>query len=228
MIACFGDSITVGIPGFSYFRYLEGREKYRNLGVGGDTLLGLSKKVDKFLVESSCKDIIIQIGTNDILLPFLKQRSRVWEKIIYRLNLRGSIPITNVETFIEKYEILINKILGYKIKVISIPCIGENIKSKLNKKVDIYNMAIYNLCKEYNIKYIDFNKWQKELIRQSDIESEYIISKYFIKIITDTILTTYLGFSKQISKKRKLVVTVDGVHLNKIGGKGLAKLITTE
>ncbi|MDY0134505.1 MAG: SGNH/GDSL hydrolase family protein [Atribacterota bacterium] len=228
MIACFGDSITAGIPGISYLRYLESKKKHLNFGVGGDTLLGLSKRIDKFLANSSCDEIIIQIGTNDILLPFLKQRSRAWEKIIYRLNIRGSLPIIDVETFIEKYEILINKILDFKIKVISIPCIGENIESELNKKVDIYNVAINNLCKKYNIIYIDFNKWQKGIIRQSDIESEYIISEHFIKIIFDTILTTYLGFSKHISKKRKLVVTIDGVHLNKIGAKGLAELITTE
>ncbi len=228
MIVCFGDSITAGIPGVSYFRYLESKEKYRNLGVGGDTLFGLSKRVDKFLSESSCDEMIIQIGANDILLPFLKQRSRIWDKITYRLNLRGSVPINNIETFIKKFEILIKKILDFKIRVISIPCIGENVESDLNKKVDIYNEAIYNLCNKYNIKYIDFNKWQKGIIRQSDIESEYIISEYFIKILIDTILTTYLGFSKYISQKRKLVVTVDGVHLNKLGAKGLAELITTE
>lgn len=44
----------------------------------------------------------------------------------------------------------------------------------------------------------------------------------------DTLITTYFGFSSWKSKRRKLVVTVDGVHLNQKGAKGLAHLIEEE
>lgn len=54
MIACFGDSITEGRPGVTYLRYLDGAEKYYNMGLSGDTLLGLSKRVDQFRNNSVC------------------------------------------------------------------------------------------------------------------------------------------------------------------------------
>ena len=41
----------------------------------------------------------------------------------------------------------------------------------------------------------------------------------------DSLITTYLGFSNWVSKKRMLNVTVDGIHLNEYGAKGLAHLI---
>lgn len=44
-------------------------------------------------------------------------------------------------------------------------------------------------------------------------------------MIRDVMTTTYLGMSDWISQRRKLVVTVDGVHLNKEGAKGLVHLI---
>jgi len=91
--------------------------------------------------------------------------------------------------------------------------------------IHIERNLIFKLTRK-RFKYIDFNKWQKGIVRQSDIESEYIIYEHFIQIIIDTIITTYLGNSKRISKKENYLF--DGVHLNKLGAKGLAELITTE
>lgn len=225
MIACFGDSITAGHPGISYFRYLKRKNDYQNFGLGGDTLLGLSKRIGCFLMKSSCKEFIIEIGGNDILLPFLKKHSKEWAKIVDRLIARGSVPLPKAADFTEEYEKLIWKLSDKKIKAISIPCIGENIESDLNAKVDKYNESIKNLCIKYGVAYVDFNKWQKEIINNSNPGTGYFISKNPFDVMIDSLITTYLGFSSWISKKRKLIVTVDGVHLNKKGAKGLAHLI---
>ncbi|QSQ09693.1 hypothetical protein H0A61_02072 [Koleobacter methoxysyntrophicus] len=225
MIACFGDSITAGRPGVSYLRYLKGNKDYRNFGLGGDTLLGLSKRIGCFLMKSSCKEFIIEIGANDILLPFLSKYSKAWNKTVDRIIARGSIPLSKVADFIEEYEKLICKLSDKQIKVISIPCIGENIESDLNAKVNEYNESIRNLCIKYGVAFVDFNKWQKEIINNSNPGTGYFISKDPFDVMIDSLTTTYLGFSSWISKKRKLILTVDGIHLNKNGAKGLARLI---
>lgn len=82
MIACFGDSITEGRPGVTYLRYLDGAEKYYNMGLSGDTLLGLSKRVDQFRNNSVCNEFIIAIGCNDIMLPFLHDYSPKWTAVV--------------------------------------------------------------------------------------------------------------------------------------------------
>lgn len=81
------------------------------------------------------------------------------------------------------------------------------------------------MCIKYGVAYVDFNKWQKEIINNSNPGTGYFISKNPFDVMIDSLITTYLGFSSWISKKRKLIVTVDGVHLNKKGAKGLAHLI---
>ena len=225
MIACFGDSITAGNPGVSYLRFLQ-TKRCKNFGIGGDTLSGLSGRVHNFLRETSCNEYIIEIGANDILLPFLSNYSKTWNKTVKRIIARGSIPLSNVNDFKFEYEKLICMLSNKKVIVISIPCLGENTKSVLNLKVDEYNQCIKNLCQKYDIAYIEFNNWQKEIIETKIAGSSYFISKDYYNVLIDSVITTYLDFSECISKKRKLTGTVDGVHLNKKGAKGLANLIS--
>ena len=224
IIACFGDSITVGRPGTSYLKYLKYKRNYRNFGLGGDTLLGLSKRIDDFLMESSCDKFIIEIGCNDILLPYLRDCSKRWTKVVDKIIARGSVPLSKSSDFTAQYEKLICKLSDKKIIIVSIPCIGENLENDLNQKVVEYNGSIKNLCKKYGITYIDFNVWQREKINKEPT-SDYFITKNPFNMILDSFTTADLGLSSWISKKRKLTVTVDGVHLNEEGAKGLAYLI---
>lgn len=221
-IACFGDSITQGQPGISYLKYLD-KKVYQNHGVGGDTLTGMIKRVKEYIVQSTCSHFIIEIGTNDILLPYLKNSSSLWEN---RTKDRNKVFIVDMAMFSDEYQKLIELLYNREISVISIPCLGENINSELNKKVDEYNQAIMKICSKKSIRYIDFNTWQKKNIREK--ENHYFISKNPNDIIWDTLMTSYLGQSERVSQKRNLDTTVDGVHLNSKGAKGLAELIIKE
>jgi lysophospholipase L1-like esterase len=219
IIACFGDSITQGLPGVSYVKYLN-KEVYQNHGLGGDTLTGMISRVKKYINKHTCNEFVLEIGANDILLPYLCNYSSLWNK---RIQIRGKSPIVDISAFIIEYRKTLEILNSKNISIVSIPCLGENIKSELNRKVDDYNFEIKNLCNKMGIRYIDFNSWQKENI--SDKENPYFISKDPNDTIWDTLLTTYLGRSMSISKKRNLDITVDGVHLNNAGAKGLAVLI---
>lgn len=225
MIACFGDSITVGRPGVTYLRYLKGAKNYYNMGLSGDTLLGLSKRIDQFLNNVACNEFIIEIGCNDIMLPFLREYSPKWAEAVDGLIERGSVPLPRIADFIEEYEKLLWKLRDKKVIVVSIPCIGENLKNELNVKVDEFNGLLGKLCKKQSVSYVDFNGWQKEVIKNTGFQSDYFMTKDTADVRLDVLNTTFLGLSTIISSKRKLTVTVDGVHLNKQGAKGLANLI---
>lgn len=223
-IVCFGDSITNGNPGVSYLRYLQ--SSCKNYGIGGITLLELSNRIKSIVVNEPYKTCILEVGANDILLPFLLNYSKSWREKTKRIIDRGSIPLATSEEFINEYQKLLHFLLNQQASVIvvSIPCLSENLEWSLNLKVNEYNQCVEKLCKQLNITYIDFNTWQKEIIIKTSISSDYFIHKDYYTVMTDTLMTT-MGFSEYLSKKRKLFVTVDGIHLNHRGARGLALLV---
>jgi lysophospholipase L1-like esterase len=216
MLACFGDSITEGKPGVSYVKYLDGI----NFGLGGDTVLNLTKRLDALNFEKY-DELVIEIGTNDILLPFLRSYSKMWERSIESIIKSGRVPSETKDEFENNYEKMINKVKHKKVYVVSIPMIGEILNSDLNKKVHEYNEIIIKMCKRYNVKYIDFNSWQKEVVKNSNT----FISKNPFGMVLDSIFVRTPLISKITSKMRNLVTTIDGVHLNDYGAYNLAKMI---
>jgi len=221
MYYCFGDSITEGKPGVSYVKYL-GKIFY-NLGRGGDTVINLTSRLKKIMLNHPIERLVIQIGTNDILLPFLFNYSPAWQKTIKKIISTGRIPSKNKEKFEKNYNTLLELLNGRKVIIVNIPCIGENKNSKLNKKVDEYNAIIKKLCEEHSLKLVDFNSWQKSQIKNRN--NKYFISKNPFKMILDSFFVRTPHISISVSKKRNLITTIDGVHLNDFGAKKLAELV---
>lgn len=227
VVLCYGDSITKGIPGVSYLSFVDKKWKLKNYGLGGDTLIGLRNRVSMDMNNPGCDSYIIQIGTNDILLPYLLNHSVRWKDRVGVVIKRGSIPCENEHRFKEEYERLICELRkqGKKVKVISIPCIGEDLNSELNLKVDARNLILKSLTDEYGIDYIDFNSWQKKALADKNYVDSFFISKNPFDVVLDSLITSFFPVSDYISRKRGLYITIDGCHLNKIGAKGLAGLV---
>lgn len=226
MHICYGDSITKGVPGVSFVKYLSDNYQVENKGLGGDTLIGLKNRI--FFNNKENNDYyIIQIGTNDLLLPFLKNRSPMWSKQVEKIVKSGRIPCQGEDQFRSEYKNLAihMKEEAKKFKAISIPCIGEDLNSSLNEKVDKYNDIIKEVSLKHGFDYIDFNSWQKRKILKFQSESNYFIPEQPYKMIIDSIMTSILPISNYLSLKRGLITTIDGCHLNNRGAKGLAVLI---
>jgi len=228
MTLFFGDSITAGKPGASYVDYTITSEGKKNFGLGGDTVYGLQERIKKLKFPRKNCNVVLEIGTNDILLPFLQKYSLSWYKVVNNIYRRGSKPIIEEDDFRDAYKTILGFFMECRMICISIPCIGENYNSSLNNKVNDYNLVIKDLCSKNKAKYVDFNQWQKEQIRTKYNETPYFISKCYSNVMLDTLTTTYLGLSNAISEKRFLVVTVDGVHLNKKSAYQLGKMISIE
>lgn len=228
-ILCFGDSLTEGMPGITYLRYVKNKKQFINFGLGGDTVIGMTERLIKVMKKNRYKDstdIIIGIGTNDLLLPFLKDYSFLWNLRGKSLARRGSVPCRDEQQFTREYTRLIKilKDLNKNIIIFSLPYI-ESKEINLNDKIDNYNKIISNLCKKNNIPYIDFKSEQLKIKENLKNKGSYFISKNWFKVIADTLLTTFLPFASHISKKRDLALTIDGCHLNKNSSNLLAGLI---
>ncbi len=224
MILCYGDSITKGVPGVSYLKFIDKKWKLRNCGLGGDTVTGLSNRITLKLKNHKCNDYIIQIGTNDILLPHLLQHSEQWQKRIEALIEGGRIPCENESEFVERYTNLIRMLKEHEknFMVVNIPCIGEDLNSPLNAKVDAYNKALKSVTDKYKVTHIDFNGWQTKVLAGEKSQGVFFISKNPLNMIIDSVVTSVLPVSDYLSRRRGLHLTVDGCHLNSMGAKGLA------
>lgn len=229
MILCFGDSITEGRPGVTYLKYVRSPKQYKNFGLGGDTLKGMSERLESVIDDPDYRDvktIVIGIGTNDVLHPYLKNYSKSWRRIVGGLALRGSVPCGDEAEFWERYEELLQmlKRAGKQAVIFGIPLLETEI-AELNQKAVEYNKIIADLCEHFSLTYIDIMGFQKDIKNSQNNTGTYFFSKNVFEPVALAILTTYLPFTDDVSKKRGLAVTVDGVHMNTISAKGLAGLI---
>ena len=168
---------------------------------------------------------VLEIGTNDILLPFLETWSENWEKTIRGIRRKGRIIAADREEFLGTYAEILAKTGPAPVLVISIPCIGEDLKNEPNRIVDHYNRGLRELCTRFGKTFIDFNSRQKEIIRGAGLRDPGFISKNSGRMVADIIVTRNPAGADKLSEKRNLMVTMDGVHLNSRGARILADMI---
>lgn len=208
-IACLGDSITAGIPGVSFLPYIKSGVCL-NYGRGGDTLKGALRRAG--CMKPSDR-VIIEIGTNDILIPFLLDRSPFWKNTARRLIRRGSVPARNPAEFQALFQKLLEILEPGKAAVVSIPCIGEDLESGLNYQALEYNHIISSVCEVLEIPFIDINILQRKCIREAETSPHYLFEGAMFRLVTDGILVK-AGMSMSLSCARGLRTTIDGVHFN--------------
>ena len=129
-IICFGDSLTFGNVGYSYIHFLrkKSHHQYINKGKNGDTVIGLYKRLVNIVgnLKNESEMYIIGIGTNDILLPYLKSVSLFW---LLQMSLRCKLKrcIEDDDYFCQKYSEILT-------------LLSEN-----NKRAVIFGMPFINL-----------------------------------------------------------------------------------
>ena len=201
-IACLGDSLTRGRVSYDWIKQLSKEMKgfvFYNFGIDGDLAFNALQRVDK-VIAIQPEYIFILLGTNDINgsinnpvaleyymknkklpeVPTLNWYVQCMEKIIYKLQ---------TET---KAEIII----------ISIPILGEDLKHIANKKVEEYNGALQELCKQYSIKYVDIHSKMVEFLSAHPPVKPIALLKEF-SIMKKAILRRFILLQKWDTISRK-------------------------
>jgi lysophospholipase L1-like esterase len=230
MIYCLGDSITKGMPGTTFVKFISPQSRRINCGLGGDTLIGISARIRKMAHKIGPEDyVILGIGTNDLLIPHFLTCSASWVSVARGLIKRGSIPSKDKEEFSEKYRELLkylHSITGNVI-VFGLPLI-ETTELPLDALCGQYNKEIERICREEKVPYVDFRAWQIEQKKLLMNDGSFFTTsnhRTAMDMILDGLRTTYLPFERSVCRKRGLAMTVDGVHINSDSAKGLAGLI---
>ncbi len=217
-----GDSITEGIPGVPYIPMIQKSCKDCNLvnkGVGGDTVSSLFRRVIKMDDLSTYNHIVLFIGVNDVFGK-LKKTYKILK------TLRKQRWAKDISMFKNQYNDLIAFMMKENSNIIVIPplIIGEHLNNKWNIEIkDLVNI-ISDISKHNNLTYLDIYSEFEEYLSNKET-SDYLPIKVS-EIYKDVKRLTNSSLVDLKSKKRKLHLTLDGVHVNSKGAKIISKAIS--
>ena len=226
IIACIGDSLTHGNIGQSWVDYL--REEFPNdiflnEGINANTTWQVLQRLDPIL---KCKPdlIILMIGTNDALGSF-----DIDSGLRYKKN--NNLPeVPSFEKYKEQLLELIDKIgLSSKVVICTLPPIGENMDSEVNKHVNKFNDYIELVATQKNISLLTVSDalWSDINSRTYSLKLEYNPKAIpLLRRIFGGIFHHYL-FKKSwddIAKAKGQWILFDQIHLNERGAKVVYKI----
>ncbi|KMZ54831.1 SGNH/GDSL hydrolase family protein [Dorea sp. D27] len=225
MILCIGDSITLGIMGYSYIPFADKRKQLVNLGLNGESLRGGARRLCRYMRKQAYREadtVIFSLGTNDILLPYLGNRSRFWH-MQYRLRNIIRRFSSDIGEFAGYYEEAVRQMKrnGYKVVLVGLPYI--QLAGYPLGKVEAYNSCIRSMARTYETEFIDIYEMQRKHVRQDKTCSWGKLNAG--RIADGLYMLLFPGRKDVLSRKRSLDVTVDGVHFNSRSARLLAEAV---
>lgn len=225
MVLCIGDSLTLGMVGYSYIPFANSKYQFINKGVNGDSLYGGVKRLKGYLKKDRYKGvdtIVLALGTNDILLPHLGRQSLCWNMQYQMRNLIRKFSF-HVQDFTKLYCSIVKEMsaLGYKLVLVGLPYI--QLPGYPLGYIREYNHRIARIAAQYGAEYIDMYALQEPLLGK---RRTYSWGKSNFGRITDgTYMALFPMEKDRLSKRRGLDLTVDGVHYNSKSAKLLAAAV---
>jgi len=209
-----GDSITEGKIGTGYVDIIQHKFPEfhcHNYGRGGDTLFGIFTRLFKILkTETERYDIIvIEAGHNDLFLPYVKKK---WKFT----SVRKVTPLTKLKDLYDNGLRTLSLQSKAKIIITTLSCFGEDLSSPLNQKRRLVNDQIKEVGSKHGAYIADVSTHFDKILRKSislNIVFDYFRSKRMNKV-------------EKISRKRRLLLTIDGGHLNRKGATIYAREIS--
>jgi lysophospholipase L1-like esterase len=226
-ILCLGDSLTAGILGISWLEILRDRPALRsceliNAGENGFTMAGLASRLTAYLEKEDVPDILVlEGGANDILLPHMQSAGRAWDPFIRKLRRHGSRPAASLPDFSRTlagiYETAERAGIG-KVVCCTIPCLGEDLESPLNRRREEYNRIL---------------RESSDLVADAAAAFEAVLrplppSSYLFQTpeeLQEDAQTLSNRGEEPLCGSRGLHLTIDGAHLNGRGARIFAETV---
>lgn len=225
-----GDSITKGKCGVNWVDEISSHLKNYNIinkGLGGDTLIGISNRLLKKLRNNKYKIVVFSAGHNDVILPSYEYKNIFFKTMRKTLRFRGSIPSIDNNDFYDRLINLVNTVnscSNTKLILVTLSLIGENLNSETNKRRIEINDIIRKVANENNTILADVGlEFDKAIINKHC--SNYYLDSFFSMTYSDPKKCKVKNGSIEISKKRGLYLTIDGVHVNSHGAEIYRKVI---
>ncbi len=214
-----GDSLVKGKKGVDWVKWLASKNpgwEVDNAGVDGETLARITDRAIKKLDASVYDMIFFEGGLTDLLAPEMSKRS-----FLFRQKFAGcdNDVLDNPEAFEQAYRSAIDNIkqrTNATVIVATLGCICEDLEAPINKKRALYNAIIRDIAIETGCGLVDAGAVFDGYLRRCRTRS-YLMDGYWSTCYLDAFQCRVLGCPDQLSRKRKLHLTIDGVHLNSRG-----------
>ena len=208
-----GDSITEGIIGIDYVDIIQQNfPEFQciNFGRGGDTISRIFTRLLKILKTPTEKYdiIIIEAGHNDLFLPYVKIK---WNFT----SIRKITPINKIKEFYDNGLKAISLHTKAKIIVTTLSCLGEDINNPINQQRRLVNSQIKEVGSKHGAYIVDVSPVFDRILRKSI--SSYNLLNHPLNLPLDYFRSKRMNWVEKISKKRGLLLTIDGGHLNSKG-----------
>ena len=210
-IALIGDSLTEGRPGVSFANMLKERfpnDSFVNLGKPGETVKSLHSRLTKTGVDDDFDVAYLWIGTND-----------VYSKL---LSVKAQPVVKDHEEFKQVYQQVLEIVISSSKKVVAVSpaLVGEQIENPSNKEIKELSTLIKSLSENKHIHYMDLHTVFERALASGN-SSGYISTNPF-RVMFDVFFYKNEARIDQLSTKRGLQLTLDGIHLNSEGAKIVA------
>ena len=213
-VAFFGESVTEGIPGVSFFRALEARlreDQLTNYGKAGDTVISLYRRIARNRLDAPADITVLWVGVNDVLAKVTCSHS-----MLKRLMRQPRAKDRN--EFRDYYDRTLKLLRQKATNIITVSplFIGENMSNPWNRELGDLCTIIASVSASFgNVHYLDLRADLTERLKGKHT-SDYI-AKSVICIACDTLLLRTPTQVDTIASCRGLSLSLDGVHLNSMG-----------
>jgi lysophospholipase L1-like esterase len=208
-----GDSITEGKIGTGYVDIIQHKfpeSQCHNYGHGGDTLFGIFTRLFKILKTQTEKYdiIVIEAGHNDLFLPYVKKK---WKFT----SVRKVTPLNKIRDLYDNGLRTASLQSKAKIIITTLSCLGEDLSSPLNQKRRLVNDQIKEVGSKHGAYIADVSTHFDKILRKSI--SSYNLMDHPLNSVLDYFRSKRMNWVEKISRKRRLLLTIDGGHLNNKG-----------
>jgi lysophospholipase L1-like esterase len=225
-VVLFGDSLTAGRIGISYRRYIPLPSEAR--GVEGELWSGTIKRVLTYLEKSirvgRTITLVLQTGANDLLLPEMARRYHQWKTSQFPIDAAREDHKVFQQMGTEDLKAICAQV---PLVVCSLPVLGEQLDSELNKRRRERNELLYHMVTQIShASFCDIATSVEQVIREHGGNSDYFppspqsIAEDVAFVGTDELRAA------QCSKNRGLIATIDGVHPNAVEAQLISAAIT--
>ncbi len=219
-IAFFGDSLTAGKPGASYYRMLcrmLPEYKLHNYGHGGDSVIGAYDLVSRLKLQAPFDISFVWIGTNDIF-PKVSWTFPVVRRFM-------GLPWTRDHREFESiYGLLLDE-LCYRSRVIytvSPWFIGEDPDNDWNSELDELAAIVQAVSANHeHTSYLDIRAQFRNELDNGTVSS--YVPRSALTVAWDVLRLQGVTAVDQKAEQRGLKYTLDGVHLNSKGARVVAE-----
>jgi len=219
-IAIYGDSLTEGIPGLSFFKALECKipeHALVNRGKRGDTVVSLFRRIVRDGTSGPLGLAILWVGVNDVLAKVSRSHAAL-------KHLMRQPRAKDLSEFSDYYSRILKLIQPSADRILAVSplLIGESLSNRWNRELgDV--CEVIALASSGYAHYIDLRA--EIAARWSESQCSDYIPKLVTRIAWDSLFRRTPAAVDKAASRRGLQFTLDGVHLNSTGVQVVAEVL---